>query len=64
MRFVTVSDLLGTPDAIPEATRPSRMGYRMRLKHGGRAAKHPGAEPAEAAPPATKEGDEHAHPPT
>jgi peptidoglycan-N-acetylglucosamine deacetylase len=64
MRFVTVSQLLAIRDAIPLAARPSRMGFRMRVKHPAVKEEEP-TEPSEPSPPTPKEeGDEHAHPPT
>jgi peptidoglycan-N-acetylglucosamine deacetylase len=55
-RFVTVSQLLALPDAVPEKARPSRLGFHVRKRP------QPPAEPSEE--PAQPPGEEHADPPT
>jgi len=49
-RFVTVSQLLALPDAVPIQAKPSRFGFRPRNKP------HPTEK--------TEQGEEHADPPT
>ena len=52
-RFVTVSQLLALPDAVPIKAKPSRYGFRPRNK----------PHPAEPAPPG-EDHEDHADPPT
>ena len=54
LRFVTVSQLLALPDAVPVRARPSRLGFHVRKKP------QPAAEPPDAQP----RGEEDADPPT
>ena len=53
-RFVTVSQLLALPDAVPIKAKPSRYGFRPRNK----------PHPAEAPPEMPPQGEDHADPPT
>jgi peptidoglycan/xylan/chitin deacetylase (PgdA/CDA1 family) len=58
-RFVTVSQLLALPDAVPEKGKPSRLGFHKRSKPP--ALEQQNQEPT---PEQKNVGEEHAHPPT